>query len=133
MRSRFRPFLAKRGCAGFSLLEVTIAIALLSIAIAMIIQLYSMNLKSTRKAELYTEATILARSAMDELLSSGTLEETSTTETIADRFEITRSVAALEKGDKDRAQPYEVTVLLQWQGGSLELKARKSIPESQDR
>lgn len=106
-----------------------VAIALLSIAIATIIQLYSMNLKSTQKSELYTQATIIARSVMDETLSSESMEGMNATETIDDRFDLAKTVTQLESGDKDPAQTYEVTVQLKWQGGSLELKARKSVPK----
>jgi len=104
-----------------------IAIAVLSIAIVTIIQLYSMNLKSTQKAELYTEAIIYARSAMDTALSSDKLEAGSSTDTINDFYELTTTVTDIGN-EEDIAKTYEVAVRITWDGGSFSLKARKSIP-----
>lgn len=127
MRSPFLLFREKLGSRGFSLLEVTIAIAVLSIAIVTIIQLYSMNLKSTQKAESYTEAVIYARSAMDMALSSDNLEGGSSTETVDDIYELTTTVTNIGN-EEEIAKTYEVTVRITWEGGSFKLKARKSIP-----
>lgn len=133
MRSRYRPFRARQRSSGFSLLEVTVAIAVLSIAIASIIQLYTMNLKSTRKAELYTEAIIYARSAMDTTLSSDKLEEGSNSDTIKDFYKLTTTIAAIGGDEEEEiAKTYEVTVEITWDGGSLTLRARKSIPLETD-
>lgn len=127
MRSLFRLLREKHWSSGFSLLEVMIAIAVLSIAIVTIIQLYSMNLKSTQKAELYTEAIIYARSAMDTALSSDRLEAGSSTDTIDDFYELTTTVTDIGN-EEDIAKTYEVAVRITWDGGSFNLKARKSIP-----
>jgi hypothetical protein len=98
----------------------------------MIIQLYSMNLKSTRKAERYTEAVILARSALDEIMSSDDLEESTKTETVHDRYEVDETVTGLPGNEKDLAQTYEITVHVTWKEGSVELKARKSVVKTSE-
>ena len=53
---------------GFSLLEVMVALAILGIALVAIFQLFSVNLRSTQKAEDYTKAIFYARSMLDEAL-----------------------------------------------------------------
>ncbi len=132
MRSPFLTLPARLGSRGFSLFEVIVAISLLSIAVAAIIQVYSTNLNSTRKADLYTRAIIHARSIMDETLSSEELDESGGSEDIDDQFEIIKSITTLPVEDDDLVETYEITVNVSWQGGSIELKSQKSILKSSD-
>lgn len=133
MKSLSRILPARRKSGGFSLLEVTVAVAILSIAIASIIQLYSMNLNNVRKAELYTQAVIIARSAMDETLSALDIEETNENETLDEIYELNTTItrAAGDEDDEEAiAQTYEIVINISWQGGAFELKSRKSILKS---
>jgi Tfp pilus assembly protein PilV len=132
MRSPFLTLPAKQRSSGFSLFEVIVAISLLSFAVATIIQVYSTNLNSTRKAEMYTLALIHARSVMDETLSSDDLDESSDSEDIDDQFEIVKSITTMPVEDDDLVETYEITVHVTWNGGSVELKSRKSIPKSSE-
>ena len=133
MKLPSRTLPARQASGGFSLLEVIIAIAILSMGIAAIIQLYSMNLNRIQKADLYTRAIIYARSAMDETLSSSSLDETTETRDINGQFELTKSVTAIAGDDKDIADTYEIMVNVRWKGGSVVLKARKSILKSNNK
>ncbi len=109
-----------------------VAVAILSIAIAAIIQLYSLNLKSTLKSESYTRATIIARSFMDETLSREDLDQVGgSVDRVDELYKVTRSVTALAGEEKDTALSYEITVQVSFPGGVVELKARKSIPKEQ--
>ncbi|MEE9523640.1 MAG: type II secretion system protein [Thermodesulfovibrionales bacterium] len=132
MKSPFLTLPARLRSRGFSLFEVIVAISLLSIAVAAIIQVYSINLNSTRKADLYTRAIIHARSVMDETLSSEELDEASGSEDIDDQFEIIKSITILPVEDDDLVETYEITVNISWHGGSIELKSQKSILKSSD-
>ena len=132
MKSPFLTLPARLRSRGFSLFEVIVAISLLSIAVAAIIQVYSINLNSTRKADLYTRAIIHARSVMDETLSSEELDEASGSEDIDDQFEIIKSITILPVEDDDLVETYEIIVNVSWHGGSIELKSQKSILKSSD-
>lgn len=92
-----------------------------------------MNLNRIQKADLYTRAIIYARSAMDETLSSSSLDETTETRDINGQFELTKSVTAIAGDDKDIADTYEIMVNVSWKGGSVVLKARKSILKSNNK
>jgi len=92
-----------------------------------------MNLKSTRKAELYTEAIIYARSAMDTALSSDALEEGESTDTIKDFYEVRTTITPVPTEEEEEiVKSYEVTVHITWDGGSLVLRSRKSVPLETD-
>ena len=74
------PHPRSRGGAGFTLIEVIIAMALLSICLVMIMQLFARGLKSARISCDYTRAVIIAKGKMEELSKnpvseSGELEE----------------------------------------------------------
>ena len=56
-----------RRSAGFSLLEVIVAIAILGIGLVALIQLYASSLRSVRRSEDYTMALAIARSTLDEV------------------------------------------------------------------
>lgn len=64
-----------RDNSGFTLMEVLVSIAILSIGIVSIIQLFSQSLKSTHQSKLYSDAIFHARQKMDEVLTSWDLEE----------------------------------------------------------
>ncbi len=127
MRSPFQTLRGRRRSRGFSLLEVTVALGLLAITIATIIQLYSVNLKSIRKAEAYTQATIIARSFMDEAISSEVLEESNDTNDIVSVYTVNTQVARIEGEEEDLVDTFAITVTVTWQGGTVELKSHKSI------
>ncbi|UCG79137.1 MAG: prepilin-type N-terminal cleavage/methylation domain-containing protein [Nitrospirota bacterium] len=133
MRSTFLTLPVRRQSNGFSLIEVVIAVSLLSLAIAAVIQVYSINLKNTRKAELYSQAIIHARSVMEESLSSESLKETDESLDIDDTFTVSKRIAVLPSEEEAIAETYEITVIVEWQGGSFELKATKStaLPEEE--
>lgn len=131
---KFRSLIlpAAQKSSGFSLIEVIVSISLLSIALAVIIQVYSMNMRNVRKADLYTQAIIHARSVMEETLALDEIDETSETDDIDDRFEVNKSIARLPAEEEDLAETYEITVNVSWQGGAVEFKARKSVLKSEN-
>jgi len=117
---------------GFSLLEVIVAISLLAIAIAGIIQLYSVNLRSVRKADLYTRAIIQARSIMDETLCMERLEAASENLDAEGGFTVTRTVRAMEDDEDALTRTFEITVNVSWNGGQVELRTLKSVSRDEN-
>jgi general secretion pathway protein I len=56
--------------AGFTLIEVIVAVALLSVSLVMIMQLFAAGLKSSRASCDYTRAVMHAKDKMEELYTS---------------------------------------------------------------
>ncbi len=119
---------------GFTLLEVLVALALLAIAIIVVIQLFSANLKAIYTSEDYINATIKANAKLREILSDDKISERSWSETTDDGYNIYVSVY---KALKDRTEDLNVELLeidltLRWMVGSREksinLKTMKMVP-----
>ncbi|MBN2384933.1 prepilin-type N-terminal cleavage/methylation domain-containing protein [bacterium] len=64
-----------RGCIGFTLLEVMVAVSILGISLVIIMQLFSMGLKSSTIDRDYSRALILARTKLGEFMVQKDLEE----------------------------------------------------------
>ena len=64
-----------RACAGFTLLEVMIAVAILAVGLVTLFQLFSGSLRSAKISGDYTKAVIAAQKKMDEILSCLYLED----------------------------------------------------------
>jgi len=73
---------------GFTLLEVLVALVLLSVALAAIFELFSANLKGIAKADDVSHAVILAESKMREVLENETLTERIWTESTGNGYRI---------------------------------------------
>ncbi|MBI5788186.1 MAG: type II secretion system protein [Candidatus Schekmanbacteria bacterium] len=61
--------------SGFTLLEVTLALTILSIGLGICLQLFSGSLQAVQKSEKYTDAVFLAQSKMEEWTLKDPLEE----------------------------------------------------------
>ncbi len=57
-----------RSSGGFTLIEILVAISVLSIALVVILQLFSGGLKAGRRSETYTKGVFHAREKMEEIL-----------------------------------------------------------------
>jgi general secretion pathway protein I len=66
---------ARRASSGFTLLEVMIAVAILSMTLVVLLEIVTSNLRATHHAKLTTAATLLARAKMidleDQILDTG--------------------------------------------------------------
>lgn len=80
-------FRAKIRANGFTLLEVMVAMAILAIGTAGVMQIFSTSLKGIGKSDLYTEGTIIARSLIEAEMLKTELEEGQTTGIVRDLFE----------------------------------------------
>jgi general secretion pathway protein I len=65
---------SRQARAGFSLLEVMIALAVMSIVLVSVYRLHSQTLAMSTSSRFYTQAPHLAQGKLDELLSSDSLD-----------------------------------------------------------
>ncbi|MDA8084878.1 MAG: prepilin-type N-terminal cleavage/methylation domain-containing protein [Nitrospiraceae bacterium] len=128
MRSRSVRSSADPKSAGFSLLEVLIALALLGVAIVSIFQLFSITLRSTKKAEDYTKAVIYARSILDEAYGVADPRNAKMTVRIEDGFKGSREVSLKASSEDGTMKIYEITASVSWPpSGHLRLSALRTI------
>ena len=83
----------KSGAAGFTLLEVLIALVVLAVGISVTLSVITGSVGNIRKAQLRTRAMEYAQSIMESSLNRDDLQETATfTENLEDGFQYTVSV-----------------------------------------
>ena len=124
---------SRRG--GFTLLEVLVAIAILGIAITVVIQLFSADLRAISASGDYVSAAIKAESKMREILSSddNKLFEKSFSETTNDGYIIDVSINNVlnERTDNLMVKLLEINLTVHWTRGikekSLTLKTMKLV------
>ncbi len=94
---------------GFTLLEVLVATAILGIAVAVILQLFSANLRAISLSRDYVSASIKAEAKMKEILNSDEkISEKSFSETTDDGYRIDVSIA---EALKERTENLQVKLL----------------------
>jgi len=85
--SSFAPHSALRtDSKGFTLLEVLVALAILGIAITVVLQLFSANLRSIAASEDYISAVTTAEARLRDILDDEELSEKSWSETTSDGY-----------------------------------------------
>jgi prepilin-type N-terminal cleavage/methylation domain-containing protein len=122
-----------RGGGGFTLLEVLVSLAVLGIALTVVLQIFSANLRNIASAEDYVYASAKAAARMRDLLDSDTLSETTWTETTRDGYSMDLSVSELLK-DRTSNLPMkllQVDLTIHWLKGkrdkSLTLRTIKTV------
>lgn len=105
---------APRHSRGFSLLEVMVALAVLSVAVVAVFQLFSASLRTARQAGDYTRALFYARSFFDEAYSTGTLEAGSMREEFEDRYRVERQISLAKTEGDEKTKLYEISVSVAW-------------------
>jgi len=108
--------------AGFTLLEVLVATALLGIAIAVILQLFSSNLRALSVSEDFVQASIKAEAKMREVLDNDKPSETSFSETTDDGY---RTDVWIKNTLKERTENidinlFQIDVTVHWTKGTKE-------------
>jgi len=118
---------------GFTLLEVLVAIAILGIAITVVLQLFSANLRAISVSGDYVSAATKAEAKMREILSDDKLSEKSSSETTDDGYRIDVSVtdALKERTDNLQVRILEIDLTVHWTRGtkerSLAMKTMKLV------
>jgi prepilin-type N-terminal cleavage/methylation domain-containing protein len=121
---------------GFSLLEVIVAIAIIGIGLVLVMELFSVALRSGRLSKDYTRAVIYAKGKMDEILIEP--KEGSDTGEFKNGYRWLSEVTPLDKDidsgikTQERLKTYKikVKVLFPGLGGEkvIELVTLKAIP-----
>lgn len=118
---------------GFTLLEVLVATAILAIAVTVVLQLFSANLRALTLSEDYVSATKRAEAKMREILDAAPLAETSFSETTGDGYRIDVSVtnALEERTETLPVKLLEISLTVHWTKGikerSMSLKTMKVV------
>ncbi len=135
MQTDLRPRRPAGGAGGFTLLEVLVALALLGIALVVILQLFSANMRAIAASDSYAKAVMTAESKMREVLDDDQIGEKTWSETTNDGYRIDTSIAGTEKKRTENlpVQLLEITVTVNWTDGNkdrtLSLKTMKLIPK----
>lgn len=117
---------------GFSLLEVIIAFAIFGVAIVTIFQLFSVSLRSVRKADDHAKALVYAKSMMDEAYSSTDPTESSSNIEFEGYFEGSRDVTIKALSEDEKTKLYEVSVTVTWPpSGTLRLTGLRTVYDPQ--
>ena len=108
------------GEKGFTLLEVLVALAILGIAVTVIIQLFSANLRTLSASEDYVSASLQGAAKMRALLDDIDLDEKAWTEISPEGY---RLDIAVKEGLTDRTEILPVRLLdialtIQWTKGN---------------
>jgi type II secretion system protein I len=108
--------------AGFTLLEVLVATALLGIAVAVVLQLFSSNLRALSVSEDFVHASIKAEAKMREILDNDKPSETSFSETTDDgyRLDILVKDTLKERTENIDIALFQIDVTVHWMKGTKE-------------
>jgi len=101
---------------GFTLLEVLVALVLLSISLVAIFELFSANLRGIAKSDDYSHAVIMAESKMREILDDNTLAERTWTESTDEGYRIDAVVSstASDRTENLQIKLLEINLTVSW-------------------
>jgi len=128
---RFR--LVNSSAKGFTLLEVLVAVALLGIAITVVLQLFSADLKAIAASEEYVSAAARAEAKMREVQDNDNLSEGYTSEMTNDGYRLDVSVTSTlgDRTDTLQVMLMDILVTVRWTKGtkerSLSLRTMKLV------
>ena len=118
---------------GFTLLEVIVAIAILGIAISVVLQLFSANLRAISVSGDYVTAATRAEAKMREILSDDRLSEKSFSEATQEGYRIDVSITDVikERTENLQVKLLEVDLTIHWIQGtkqkSMSLRTLKVV------
>jgi general secretion pathway protein I len=104
---------------GFTLIEVLVALTILSLSLAIIFSVFSVGLRSRRAAEEYEQATMLAESKLNSVGIDEPIQEGDTVGRFNDRFWWKMVVTPYHEEGRNEAKdllgrPLLVTVIVSW-------------------
>jgi general secretion pathway protein I len=118
---------------GFTLLEVLVALSILGIALTIILQLFSANLRSLSASEDYVSAVTKAEAKMREVLDDKDLSEKSWSEITDDgyRMDVSINETLKDRTDNLQVRALEVALTVYWtrntKNKSLTLRTMKVV------
>jgi prepilin-type N-terminal cleavage/methylation domain-containing protein len=106
--------------AGFTLLEILVAMSLIGIVLVVVMQLFSANLRSLSVSESHVNAAVHAEAIMRNILEDEEFPNTTLSGTTEDGY---RYDATIAKGYEERIQAlnidlYQVRVTIYWSDGA---------------
>jgi general secretion pathway protein I len=119
--------------AGFTLLEIIVALALVATAVVMAVQLFSANLKAIAASDSHVRASANAGAVMREVLTDEDFPDNAVTSGYIDiyRFETSAYKVDEERNQTINVDLYRVDVILSWREGnrdrSVTLNALKLV------
>ncbi len=119
------------GAEGFTLLEILVALAIMAIAVTLVLQLFSVNLRAVSKAGDMTSAAIRGEARIREILAEPLPTETSWSEASEDGYRMDVSITEVlkERTDNLPVKMMEAILTIHWVEGqkekSLTLKSQK--------
>jgi len=122
---------------GFTLLEVLVALSILAIAVTLILQLYSVNLKAVSVSGNVVSALVRGDSRMREILAGQPLTDTLWTEVTEDgyRVDVTISEVLKERTENLPVKLMEVGLTIRWYEGpkekGIKLKTMKMVDKTE--
>jgi prepilin-type N-terminal cleavage/methylation domain-containing protein len=107
---------------GFTLLEVIVAIAILGIAVSVVLQLFSANLRAISTSGDYVTAATRAEAEMRNILDDKNLQEASFSETTPDGYRIDVSVTETlkERTENLQVKLLQIDLTVHWMKGTKE-------------
>ncbi len=107
---------------GFTLLEVLVAVSIMGIAIAVILQLFSANLRNISDSSDYVAAATTAEVKMREVLDNDGLLEKSYSEVTNDgyRMDIAVTETLKERTENLQMRLFEIALTVRWMKGAKE-------------
>lgn len=118
---------------GFTLLEILVALSILGIAITILLQLFSANLRSLSASEDYVFAVSKAEAKMREILDDKDLSERTWSEITDDgyRMDVSISEGLEDRTENLQVRVFEVTLTVSWaknmKNKSLTLRTMKVV------
>ena len=118
---------------GFTLLEVLVSLSIVAIAVTVVLQLFSTDLRAIAASDDYASAVIKAEAKMREVLDKDDLTETSWSEATPDgyRMDVSISDVLKEKTNNLQVRLLEISLTTRWFKGTKEkmlaLKTMKII------
>jgi prepilin-type N-terminal cleavage/methylation domain-containing protein len=110
----------KTGKDGFTLLEVLVALALVTTAVVMAVQLFSANLRAIGSSDSYVKASANAEAVMRAIITDEDFPNSAATAGTLDiyRYETSATKIEDEKSRTVTVDLYRVDVVLSWRDGS---------------
>ena len=111
-----------RSGQGFTLLEVLVALSIVAIAVTVVLQLYSADLRAISASEDYVSAVLRAEQRMREVLEDEGLSEKAWSETTRDGYKVDVVASDVQKERTENLQVrlLQVNLTMRWMRGTKE-------------